>query len=397
MKNFLKFSAVFVLINVTLWSCNKTTDPSPENSTFVSADLVKTYSKLEFATAISTAQGGLGSTFTLFIRSGVKFYRITYKTKTAEGLDVVASGAFIVPTDITEPTALASYQHGTIFDEKEAPSYFNLESEALLGAFLASTGFYIAMPDYVGYGASKSSPHPYEHRAGLAQGNVDFLIAVKEYMTSQKLNWNKNLLMAGYSQGGYATMATQKLIEEKYSTTFNLKATSCGAGAYNKSKTIESFLKNKTSGEITNNRSYIWVMLTYDRIYKINRTLSSYFKEPYLTEITKNGIGATINKSFDEILTTEFKNGILNGTDKVWVDAIADNDIFDWKSNTITRLYHGNADTYVPYLNSTTALDAMKKKGSKDVTLSTTDKGTHSSTIQDFFLGTFDLLNTYKN
>jgi hypothetical protein len=189
----------------------------------------------------------------------------------------------------------------------------------------------------------------------------------------------------------------QKLIEEKYASEFNLKASSCGAGAYNKSQTFQSFLKNKTSGEAVNNRSYLWVLLTYDKFYGLNRNLNTYFTEPYLAQIQKDGYRATITKSFDEILQPAFVQGILTGTDTKLIEAIKDNDIYDWSPKTPTRLYHGDQDTYVPFLNSQTAYDAMTKRGAANVKLYKINGGTHSSSIADFFLGTFEFFGTYKN
>jgi pimeloyl-ACP methyl ester carboxylesterase len=231
----------------------------------------------------------------------------------------------------------------------------------------------------------------------LAQVNVDFLLAVKEFVKKKNINWNKNLFLAGYSQGGYATLATQKLIEEKYSSQFDLKASSCGAGAYDKTKTLESFINSKTSGESTNNRSYIWVLLTYDRLYGFNRPMTDYFVEPYASDIKVNRQNVNIARSFDEILNPNFVSGLKNKTETKWLEAIKDNDITEWNSKIPTRLYHGDADTFVPFFNSESAQKGMTAKGSKQVTLERIEGGTHGSSIPFFLLGTLDLFNKYKN
>jgi predicted peptidase len=41
-------------------------------------------------------------------------------------------------------------------------------------------------------------------------------------------------MITGYSEGGFATMALQKKMEEQFPNEFNLVTSSCGAGAYNK-------------------------------------------------------------------------------------------------------------------------------------------------------------------
>lgn len=394
MKSFKLILFVFI---VSFWSCNPDKEPAVVSSNLVSGTALKTLSREEFKAKLNSALGATGQQISLFVTSGIKQYKISYTTTAPSGEKITASGALVVPTETKTPLALVSYQHGTIFNDTDAPSYFNDQSEATIGTFLASTGFIIAMPDYIGYGDSKNVDHPYEHAPGLSQGTVDFLLAVKQFIKNEKINWNNNLMLAGYSEGGFATMATQKLIEEKYSSEFKLKASSLGAGAYNKPLTVENFLKNKTSGEVINNRSYVWVMLTYNKLYKINRPMTDYFIEPYAADITKNGFRVSINKSFDEILQPKFKAGILDKSDMAWTAALNDNNLTNWKTNTITKLYHGTKDTYVPIINSESALSGLKAKGSPNVTLDKITDGTHSSSVNAYYLGTLELFNNNKN
>jgi pimeloyl-ACP methyl ester carboxylesterase len=395
---FKKAYILYFFIAVLFVSCDKTSEPTVSSpKTLISGTASGQYSKLEFVNRVKSLFGGNAAQVALFVQSGVKQYKIIYNTTTPEGNPIKASGALIVPTDFKEPLALASYQHGTIFSDGEAPSYFNVASESSVGAFLSSTGFIMAMPDYLGYGESKSYQHPYEHAKGLSQANADFLLAVKEFIKAEKINWNNNLLLAGYSEGGYATLATQKLLEEKYAADFTIKASSIGAGAYNKTATFDNFLKSKTSGAIVNNRSYIWVLLTYDRLHKINRPMTDYFIEPYATDIVKNGYNVSINKSIDEILQQKFKTGILNKTDAVWVAALKENDLLDWKVKTPTKFFHGDKDTYVPILNSETTVVNLKAKGSTNITFEKIPDGDHSSSVNQYYLGTLDFFNANKN
>jgi pimeloyl-ACP methyl ester carboxylesterase len=324
-----------------------------------------------------------------YARNNVKAYRITYKTKNTDGAEITASGAVLVPVT-AQPVSMISVQHGTISSDASAPSNFGEGSEAAtFGSVFGSMGYIISYPDYIGYGASKDLPHPYEHRASLASSTLDMLRAVKELMKEQtEVQWNNKLYIAGYSEGGYATMSLQKKIEEEASSEFNLKASSCGAGAYDKTAFMKYVINSSVSSVASYNSLYLWVMLTYDRIYKLNKPKAYYFKEPFAAQIEKLGYENRINVSFNTILNDSFKTAVNTGSDTGFIAAIGDNDVYDWKPRTPTRLFHGDADPLVFYFNSVNAEAAMKKRGAADVQLITIPGGTHSSSITAFLLGT---------
>lgn len=386
-----KIIYALVLFVFVLNSC-KDTDTKPQNKNLVSSTLVKEYTKEQFIGEL----GSFGSSVAIFVRSGIKTYRIVYKTKNTDGTEIQASGGLVIPTGLTESLPLASLQHGTILSDSEAPSYFNFNSEVAIGAFLATTGYIVAMPDYIGYGESKNLPHTYEHREGLATASLDFIRAVKEFIKGNNINWNEKLYISGYSEGGFATMSLLKKIEEETGTEFNLKAVTCGSGAYNKTQSFKTLLNTTTGGIASNNRLYLWVLLTYDRIYKINRPMNQYFKEPYATQIQAQQQNVNITAAIGTIVQDSFKTGFLNGTDTPFINAVKDNDVFDWKPRTPLRLYHGDKDLLVPYFNSKTAFDAMRARGATNVELVTLEGKDHGTAVQDYLLGTFDFFSQNK-
>lgn len=394
-KLFKYFIISFTLAFVT-WSCDKSTTETPQPQVLVSSTLVKELTKEQLISALGSS---LGAQAALFISSGVKQYKIVYKTKNTDGTEIQASGALIVPVKTgTTAMPMVSYQHGTIFDDKQAPSYFSADGEGTIASVLATinTGYIVVAPDYIGYGASNTLPHTYEHREGLASASLDMLRAAKEVITKEKINWNNNLFIAGYSEGGFATMSLQKKIEEETGSEFNLKASSCGAGAYNKTLSFKTLVSTPSSGNPQHNASYIWVLLTYDKIYKLNRPMTDYFTATYAAQIQKEQQNARISGSLTTILSDAVKKGVTDGTDTALLNAVKDNDVFDWKPKTPTQLYHGTADTYVPYFNSQTAFDAMKKRGASNVELIPVTGGDHGSSIQSYLLGTLSFFGNVK-
>ena len=392
---YLIFPVIFFIVNGCKTS---TTDPAPVAYKYlVSSTLIGTYSKSDLGTR-ATSFGGDPLTVQIvksLLVYEVKAYKIIYKTKNTDGTEIQASGALIIPT-VVDGVPMISQQHGTIRTDLQAPSNYQTNSEAYSTASIfASNGFIVACPDYIGYGVSKNLEHPYEHRESLAQTSLDMIRASSEFIAKEKINWNKKLMITGYSQGGFATMSLQKKIEEQFPTEFNLVASSCGAGAYNKTQFMKDLINNPSVGNASYNQLYIWVSLTYNRVYGLNRLMNTYFKEPYAADIQANGNNATVKVSLNTTFADAFKKGVNDGSESKFLEAVKDNDVFDWAPKTETQLIHGNADPLVSYNNSVTAEKAMKAKGGK-VVLLTTDGGTHDSTIPDYALKTFSFFSGKK-
>jgi pimeloyl-ACP methyl ester carboxylesterase len=386
-----------LLWSLLLLNACKTEDkpvvPNEPNQYLKESNVIKELSKDNITQRANTLSPLLAG----YVKNGVKVYRLTYKTKNTDGAEITASGALIIPaTD--QPVSMISVQHGTIREDSSAPSNFSDDGEAAsFGSLFGSMGYIIAYPDYIGYGASKDYPHPYEHRASLASASLDMLRAAKEFLKGQsEVKWDNKLYVAGYSEGGYATMSLQKKIEEEASSEFDLRASSCGAGAYDKTAFMEYVINSETHGISSYNTLYLWVLLTYDRIYKLNRPTSYYFKEPFASRIATSGTNLTINQSFNTILTDLFKKELNDGTNKGFIDAIGDNDVYNWKPKTPTRLYHGDADKLVFYFNSEKAYNTMKALGAPDVQLITVPKGDHGSSIVTFLAGTLAFFTSTK-
>ncbi len=385
------FLGIWVISIFIFISCKDTPDVTPNSTYLVSYTLVNEISKDKLVESLTPL---MGSQAALFVRSGVKQYKIIYKTTNTDGTSIQASGALVVPSSTSKNSlSLISYQHGTITDDALAPSNFSSSGEGTIASLIATLGYIVIAPDYVGYGVSKQIPHPYEHRMGLAKPCYDFLKAFQELIKQESgIQWNQKTYLTGYSEGGYATLSLQKLIEEDAAKSINLSAVTCGAGAYNKTATFRYFAENPSIGEAQHNASYIWVLKTYNRIYGLNKPMNYYFKEPYASQIEQNN--SDISGDFRSLLTDTFREKILNNSDAEFAKIISDNDVYDWKPLTPTQLYHGTSDSYVPYLNTETAFNAMKKRGG-NVSLISIDKGTHSSSIQAYLLGTFTFFNNF--
>ncbi len=402
---FFRKSTLWLLIlasSLTLTNCKKTeTDAiQPQNTTLVSSTLIGQFTKAQLTTRIKSA--GLGSQvdafLALLLQRDIKAYRIVYKTKNTDGSTINASGALIVPVAVgTETFAMVSQQHGTITSDDMAPSNFGEASEAgSIGSLFASTGYIISSPDYIGFGESKSLPHPYLHRQTQASASLDMLRASKEFLAQNSVKWDNRVFLTGYSQGGFATMSLLKMMEEEFPNEFTITAATCGAGPYNVEGFMQDLVNKDTHGIAAYNNLYIAVLQTYNRVYALNRAMSFYFKEPYATEVQANGNKSNVNVSINKAFTDAFRNGLNSGTDTDLLKAVRDNNVYDWRPRTPLQLYHGTADQQVFYRNSTDALAAMKARGATNVELISIPGTDHGPAIQDYVTGTYTFFSSKR-
>jgi fermentation-respiration switch protein FrsA (DUF1100 family) len=326
----------------------------------------------------------------------VQVYNITYRTKDVDNNTITASGALFVPRS-AQPFPILSYQHGTLNDYNDAPSRYMSGTESrFLATVFSSAGYIISMPDYIGYGATENMEHPYEHAPSLATASYDMLMAVKEFIHNNDISTDDRLFLTGYSEGGTATMALHKYMEENSDLQVTLSAPA--AGAYNKTAFAREVLQKDEN--LTFLPHFMWVVHAYNKFYKLNRSWSDFVNEPYATTLSAvphpfRFRNASIALNPQQLFTPSLRNGVLDGTDTDFLNALADNDIYDWKPVAPVRLYYGTADDYVFPVNSQTAYNAMKARGA-DVTLVAYDGLNHSAAFMPYILDVFDLFESLK-
>lgn len=386
LKKFISLNAIaFFAFSLVFISCQKDGEPF-EPQYLESYEIVEVLTREQIQAMVGS--GGLFPPAAVaFIQYGVEAVRINYRTVGLNNEPLIASGALLVPVGNFELPML-SFQHGTLSHPSEAPSLFQSSYTEQLTVF-AATGFNTALPDYLGYGATVNMDHPYEHRASLATATRDMLRASYEYFkVAKKREPSNKLFLSGYSEGGFATMATAKLLQEEHPNEFNITAVTVGAGAYNKTATAEYVISSNENQEYIN--TFIWVLDVYNTIYpQLQRPYTHYFNEPWATHIAQNGVFTPIEPNPSLLFKTEFIDAFLNGEDAEISSALADNDCYDWKPNFPIRLYHGTADRLVPYLNSETAYQAMLARGTEDIELITIEGGNHETSVSPYILGTF--------
>lgn len=146
--------------------------------------------------------------------NGVNLYRVTYTSFIPERANkpTVASGLIAIPDTGGKTFPMVSYQHGTVYGKQEVPSYPDQSPEtALTIAQFAGQGYVVIGADYFGLGTS-TEPEGYMVKASHQQATYDMLMASRAVLDAMKIASTK-LFLAGWSQGGFVTMAFLQKLE----------------------------------------------------------------------------------------------------------------------------------------------------------------------------------------
>lgn len=318
----------------------------------------------------------------------LKSVSIRYRTTDPQGNPILASGL------ITYPTVMPDYQemgailavHFTMGANYEVPSQKQASHESLFALF----GYAVIAPDYIGYGETKDKPHPYHHAENTGTVSTDLLFAAKEYFASLNHRFPRNLTIMGYSEGGYASIACLKYIEENYPGWFHLKHVYAGAGAYDLEGSYEEFIKTQYSSQPV---TIPILMLGLNYGDNLNMEMKKLFREPLLSQypewiLSKKYTTDEVSEKIGETDITKFlAPEAFDKTDPntiIFRESLKRNSVIHWKPETPITLLHGSDDTIVPFMNTEHAYESFSKQGCK-VTMHVIKGKDHKPAGNDFY------------
>ena len=308
---------------------------------------------------------------------------IDYYTIDRNGNEVIVSGAMFVPHGVNN-LPLLSLQHGTQTKRDLVASVSPMNSvEGTIGLITSSLGYLTIIPDYIGFGVSNVM-HTYLDAESLIPSVIDLMRAAKTYSSENQITLDGRVFLTGYSEGGYASLITQRVIEEDYTSEFDLTAVAPIAGPYDLKGTVDAaFKSNNYQGDI----AYIGFFLTaYNEIYRWNR-LNDFFNPPYAAMMpnlydgskTWGEILAQLPSSFSELMNPDFVTNYLHGNETDVIAVIQENTILNWTPQTPIHFFHGDADITVPYQNVLTAIEQFESNGASNIQLTTIPGGNHET------------------
>jgi pimeloyl-ACP methyl ester carboxylesterase len=361
---------IYLLAGVLMVSsCRK--DETPVYDHFVSDELVASYP----ATSINQFLDVAGQAYPEvndikpFITYDVNVYKMIYNT-TINNEDLKVSGLVCIPATEGEYPVL-SYQNGTNTLFSNAPSENPMNVSYELVEFISSMGFIVVLPDYPGFGESEHIPHPYLIKEPTVVSVVDMLRAVREACPEEfpGISDKDEYYLMGYSQGGWATFALHKALETEYSSEFNLKASTCGAGPYNMYNMFQGLVTTPTYPM----PSYLgYIIYAYSAYDQFTNPVSDLLNEPYASRLSSlyNGmlslpqINSQLTTSMTGLFRSDFISGFNNSPAYATIrSALGNNSVSAWNSRLPLLFVHGESDTDVSVTNTQYIYEAMMAAG----------------------------------
>ena len=366
---------IVVFAGLFLNSCNDNNEPeTPDYEYYVSNQYKSeiTAQTINLKLLFAQVQFPEIAAFSAEATNDILVHKVTYRTL-LQGKNIKASGLVYLPKTAGNYPVMC-FQNGTNTVNSDAPSESSGSDNWFMLESLASMGFIVVVPDYIGFGESANLPHPYLHAESTTQSILDMLRAVNELTAEDKVEAKptKDLYIFGYSQGGWATMQLQREIEKNHSEEFDLVASSCAAGPYSIGF-MNDFIAKSTDYPMPYFLGYL--LNSYHSLKLFPNPLSDLFQEPYASKIptlfngtnTGGTINAALTSNMANLLTSEFRTGFDTNTKfSVLKSAFIANSVAPWNISTPTRLYHGSADELIPISLSNKMLQDLKTAGTLD-------------------------------
>lgn len=307
------------------------------------------------------------------ILCGVDIYELYYNTNLPNGEIVVATGLYYVPIDYPYEVATMQYNHGTAMKNRKEDDY-DYNGESTICKIFAADGYAVAWQDYIGLGKATGF-HPYQHLESEGQSGVDLLYAIKEINAQIGLEVNDQLFVTGYSQGGHATLAVHKTIQEKYSDDFWVTASSPMSGAHDMSGVQNEIMVV----DYTQPHYLPYLLYGYQQVYQVfedNEDFKNVFRPEYRYVVdnilAKGHDVGQINrmlpsKPFD-MIEPYFYDKYVNDPEFYFTKVLRENNTYTWVPESPVQFCYCKGDEEVYYKNSIVAMQWMKDNGAKHIT-----------------------------
>jgi len=396
------FSLIIIsFILVSFQACKKQDDENPVIPVLHErGDIVQSHSLGSMTVNdIQQILTNVNMTIPFTLNYSVETISINYYTTDGNGNQTIASGALIIPQGGNN-LPLVSIQHGTETKDNLVASVSPLNStEGIIGLIMASMGYLVVVPDYLGFGVSNVM-HPYIHAESLIPSVIDIMRAGKTYSLLNQITLDGRIFLTGYSEGGYTTLVTQRAIEEDYYQEFHLSAVAPMAGPYDLYGMVQTLFQ---TGQYNHIAYVAFILTAYNNFYGWNR-LSDFFNAPYSSIVqnlfdgskTFSEVVNQLPSTFSALMDSNFVSNVRNGNEHDFLEAMQANTWLDWKPQAPINFFHGDSDDISPYQNALTAVERLNANGGTNIQLTTIPGGNHENSGPIAIVGAIQWFETMQ-
>jgi len=297
----------------------------------------------------------------------VKVYRVYYYTPNFNGQLIVATGAVLVP-QMNCRLPIATYNHGTVFKRQEVPSYLSGAGEGIEFMYpllFSGSGYLTVAPDYQGLGDGEGF-HPFVDARTEAAATLDNVRAARHLSTALNFQLNGEVFLTGYSQGGHATMATLKEINDHNRSEFNVVMAAPGSGPYDLYDLEFNYMFTNPAYSTPQYGLYAIASCQYTRgtIYSdIHQIIKPEYSDLYTSEILgQTGNVEWIPTPWTDMLQPEFLNHLQHNPNHPFRSCLKESNNYDWDNSYLTYYFYTTGDEQVDYRQSIKAIDAQRNR-----------------------------------
>ena len=343
--------------------------------------------------------------FGVVAQYGGDIYKVIYETIDGFGDSTTASGVIGIPQSENEAFGILSWQHGTQIYRDGVLSNSGFD---ILSRVVVASGYIFVSADFIGLGVSNDI-HPYIIKDPSASSVIDMIRATRIFFEdNSNIQLNRQLSIFGYSEGGYATLAAQKEMEEHLFDEFEIMVSFPMAGPYDLSGTM---MNRMLDGQYYAEPFYLpFMMKAYIHYYELGE-VGDYFLPEFVFDIPElfsgnYGAGHINNymndQNYNPPILSVIPTVVEEFTDNenyFFRQLLRENDLYDWTPQSLTFLFHGISDHLVPYENSVVAYDKFIENGAENVFIELLDEsyGDHQEAAPYAILGAYGIIESMKN
>lgn len=342
----------------------------------------------------------------------VKAIKVTTTTKHPNGTGTIPlSGVLLVPRLNLFSLRLVVATVPTYTKNEDAPSnlFKSLTPSGEIGdldmlyfwILQATQGFAVLFPDYPGFGDSYQKAFiPYLTKAPMVNSTIDLIKASQEALKKNRYNYKPDLILTGYSLGGYVATAVAKELDN--STQLPVKLTIAGGAPLTLNDIIIKASKETT---LASSVVFPYTLLSYIKNENVNFSLQDILKAPYNINYLQeqfNGlhsmsyVGNKFSKKASELFTDDVVANFEKDPKYATVrNLLTKNSIEPWENKKKLIFIHGTSDDLVYYSSTRNFFEAQKELGGNTLFYPIIG-GDHITTIIAYYIETSVLLLVNK-